>query len=191
MSKITALVFAASLFSLGLSSSPASALNTRSFISASGADTNPCTRTAPCRTLQKAHDSTSAGGEINMLDPAGYGPVTITKSISIVNDGVGSAGVLVPSGGTGITISAGATDVINLRGVIIEGAGAGDTGIRFNTGKSLTIENCVVRGVTGNGIRFFPTGSSALAVSNSLIASNGFAGNQHFSERLRGRDGRP
>src|SRR5882724_7095100 len=117
---------------------PAQALNTRSFISANGLDTNPCTRTQPCRTLQKAHDSTSAGGEINMLDPAGYGIVTITKAISIVNDGVGSAGILVPSAGTGITINAGTNDKINLRGLIIEGAGVGENGIAFATGKSLT-----------------------------------------------------
>src|SRR5262245_62930525 len=91
---------AASLMALGLSASSAQALNTRSFISANGLDTNTCTRTAPCRTLQKAHDSTNPGGEVNMLDPAGYGTVVISKAISIVNDGVGSAGILVPNGGT-------------------------------------------------------------------------------------------
>src|SRR5260370_803082 len=98
----------AALLALGLGAAPAQALNTRSFISANGVDTNPCTRPAPCRTLQTAHDGTSAGGEINMLDPAGYGTVIISKAISIVNDGVGSAGILVPNGGTGITIDAGA-----------------------------------------------------------------------------------
>ena len=123
MTKIMSSVFLGTLLALGLSTAPAHALNTRSFISANGLDTNACTRTAPCRTLQKAHDETNAGGEINMLDPAGYGTVTITKSISIVNDGVGSAGVLVPPGGIGITVNAGASDRINLRGLIIEGAG--------------------------------------------------------------------
>ena len=59
--------------------------------------------------------------------------------------------MLVPSGGTGITINAGPTDVINLRGLIIEGAGVGQNGIIFNTGGVLTIENCVVRNLTGNG----------------------------------------
>src|SRR5262245_11327588 len=115
-------------FLLVLSNS-AHALNTRSFISANGSDANPCTPPLPCRTLQAAHNNTTAGGEINMLDPAGYGTVNITKAISIVNDGVGSAGILVPASGTGITINAGATDKINLRGLIIEGAGIGATGI--------------------------------------------------------------
>ena len=75
---------------LALAATPASAANTRSFVSASGLDTNSCARTAPCRTLQAAYNNTVAGGEINMLDPAGYGPVVISHSISIVNDGVGS-----------------------------------------------------------------------------------------------------
>jgi hypothetical protein len=174
MTKLTPPLFLATLLALALHSAPAQALNARSFISALGNDANPCTRPLPCRTLQGAHDKTAAGGEINMLDPAGYGVVTINKSISIINDGVGSAGVLVPSAGTGITINAGASDVINLRGLIIEGAGVGPHGIIFNSGGALQIQNCVVRGLTGYGIYFAPntTGTSAyLAVSNSYIAS--------------------
>jgi hypothetical protein len=167
------LVATAFAVAAALQSAPAQALNTRSFISANGSDTNACTRTAPCRTLQKAHDSTSARGEINVLDPAGYGTVIITKAISIVNDGVGSAGVLVPSGGTGITINGGVTDVINLRGLIIEGAGVGQTGIAFNTGALLTVQNCVIRAFAGNGIAFLPNGSSGLFVSDAFIANNG------------------
>jgi hypothetical protein len=100
----------------------AQAQNTRSFVSAqSGSDSNPCTRSAPCRTFAFAITQTNAGGEINTLDPGGYGTLTINKSISIVS-GLGEAGVLVPSGQVGITINAGATDIINLRGLIIEGA---------------------------------------------------------------------
>jgi hypothetical protein len=133
---------------------PAQALNTRSFISAKGLDANACTRTAPCRTLQKAHDSTSGGGEISILDPAGYGTVIITKAISILNDGVGSAGILVPAGGVGIAINAGATDEVHLRGLIIEGPQRGFVGIQYNTGKSLRMENCVIRNMTSQGIKF-------------------------------------
>jgi hypothetical protein len=173
MSKTTASVsVVACLLALGLHPSPAGAANTRSFISANGDDTNSCARPKPCRTLQKAHDNTNAGGEINMLDPAGYGPVTITKSISIVNDGVGSAGILVPPDGDGITINAGATDIINLRGLIIEGAGAGSTGILFLSGLSLTIENSVVRNLNGPGIALAPNVSSHIAISNTLVANN-------------------
>jgi hypothetical protein len=174
MTKFTpSFIMLASLLMLGLDAAPAQALNTRSFISALGSDANPCTRPLPCRTLQTAHNNTSAGGEINMLDPAGYGVVTITKSISIVNDGVGSAGILVPSLGTGIIINADPTDVINLRGLIIEGTVVGSTGIRFNSGWQLNITNCVVRGLTDDGIAFVPNTTSIdanLAVSNSYFA---------------------
>ena len=87
MTKVTLSLFVASLIAVGLISAPAQALNIRSFISANGSDANACTRTAPCRTLQKAHDETNSGGEINLLDPADYGTVIISKAISIVNDG--------------------------------------------------------------------------------------------------------
>jgi hypothetical protein len=166
------LTMLAAVLALGLNVAPAQALNARSFISALGSDANPCTRPLPCRTLQTAHNNTSAGGEINMLDPAGYGTVTISKAISIVNDGVGSAGVLVPASATGIEISAGATDKINLRGLIIEGAGIGGYGILFHTGQSLNIQNCVIRGLGLQGIRLIPSASTALFVSNTLIADN-------------------
>jgi hypothetical protein len=145
----------------------------RTFVSASGSDTNDCSRSAPCRTFAVAITKTGAGGEIDVLNPAGYGPVNITKSISIVNDGVGSAGVLVPPGGTGITINAGPADVVNLRGLIIEGVSSTDGGIAFNTGSSLIIEHCVIRNAAFNAIDFNPNASSSLTVSSTLIADNG------------------
>ncbi|MEA2939394.1 MAG: hypothetical protein QOC56_2898 [Alphaproteobacteria bacterium] len=165
-----------SLFAASLHVAPAQAQTVRTFVSANGSDANTCARPQPCRTLQGAHNKTNAGGEINMLDPAGYGIVTINKSISIVNDGVGSAGVLVGASQTGITINAGPNDVINLRGLIIEGAGAGQDGIVFSSGKSLTMQNMVVRGLTGQGIRLVPTTSSNFAVSNTLVADNADSG---------------
>jgi hypothetical protein len=152
---------------------PAQAQNIRSFISASGSDSNSCARTAPCRTLAAAFAQTNAGGEINMLDPAGYGTLTIDKAISIVNDGVGSAGVLVPSGAIGITINAGPSDVINLRGLIIEGAGVGMTGIQFNSGKALNVQNSVLHNLTATGIQFLPNSPSALFMSSTLVADIG------------------
>jgi hypothetical protein len=114
------------ILALILHETSAEAQNARSFVSSTGLESNPCNRTSPCRTFAGAIVKTNPGGEINTLDPAGYGPVTITKSISIVN-GLGEAGVLVAPNGTGITISAGADDKINLRGLIIEGAAAGST----------------------------------------------------------------
>src|SRR5205823_11434419 len=66
---------------------------------------------------------------------------------------------------------AAANDVINLRGLIVEGAGLGQTGIQFNTGKSLTIENCMVRNLAGTGIYFSPVASSNLAITSTFIAN--------------------
>ena len=160
-----------------LPAAPAEAQNGRSFVSGHGSDAAACTLAAPCRTLAAAFAATNAGGEIDVLDPAGYGALTINKAISIVNDGVGTAGVIVPSGGIGITISAGTNDAVSLRGLSIEGAGVGQTGIKFNAGKSLTVENCVIRHMTLDGIDFVSTTvTSALTVSNSLIADNLGAG---------------
>lgn len=156
-----------------LPAAPAKAQNARSFVSGHGSDANNCSLAAPCRTFAQALTVTNAGGEIDALDPAGYGSMTITKSISIVNDGVGTVGVIVPSGGTGITINAGPSDAVSLRGLSIEGNGSGQTGILFNAGKSLTIENCVIRHVTQDGIGFFPNAATNLTVLNTLVADNG------------------
>src|SRR4029077_10913147 len=84
---------------------PASAQATRTWVSGVGDDANPCSRTAPCKTFAGAISKTAPAGEINVLDPGGFGAVTITKSITISSEGF-EAGVLV-SGTNGIVISAG------------------------------------------------------------------------------------
>ena len=163
---------------LGLAAAPAQAQLARTYVSSSGSDLNNCDRLTPCRTFQHAHDQTLAEGEITVLDPGGYGSVTINRAISIINDGVGEAGVLVSGGATGITINAPATDAVSLRGLTVKGIGfGGGDGIFFNTGKSLTIDNCVVRNLDGPqavgfGIVFAPTTASTLAVSNTVLTDN-------------------
>src|SRR5438477_3835611 len=91
----------------------------RVFVAAQGSDTNPCTFAAPCRTFQHAHDTVAANGEIDVLDPAGYGTVVINKSISI--QGHGFAGIAAPNSATAIVINAGSSDKINLRGLLLDG----------------------------------------------------------------------
>jgi hypothetical protein len=164
---------------LGLSLTAAQAQLARTFVSAAGGnDGNDCNRSTPCRTFQAAHDNTLPAGEITVLDPGGYGAVTITKAISIINDGVGEAGALVSSGVNGVTVAAAAGDAVSLRGLTVKGIGfGGGNGIVFNSGKSLTVENCVIRNLDGvpalgNGILFQPDGTSSLAVSNTLVADN-------------------
>jgi Right handed beta helix region len=172
-------LFIATLFALSLHVAPAQAQLSRTHVSAaSGNDANDCNRATPCRTFQGAHDKTNADGEITVLDPGGYGSLTITKPISIVNDGVGEASILVSGGAVGITVNAPpVSGYVNLRGITIQGISfGGGTGLRFNTGFSLTMENCVVRNHTGTGIDFLPNANSNLAVSNTLVADNGGSG---------------
>jgi hypothetical protein len=143
---------------------------TRTWVSGVGDDANPCSRTAPCKTFAGAISKTAAGGEIDVLDPGGFGAVTITKSISIEAVGV-VAGVLV-SGTNGIVISAGVNDNVVLRGLTIEGLGTGLAGVKFNSGNSLYIEDCTINNFTANGIDFDPSGTSFLTVKDTTIRNS-------------------
>lgn len=156
---------------LTFSASPAHAQATRTWVSGVGDDANPCSRTAPCKTFAGAISKTAPGGEIDVLDPGGFGAVTITKAISIEADGV-IAGVLV-SGTNGIVVNAGPADVVVLRGLTIEGIGTGLTGVNFLAGGALHVENCEINGFTQRGIDFFPTGTSQLLVKDTIIHGNG------------------
>ncbi|HXU29276.1 MAG TPA: right-handed parallel beta-helix repeat-containing protein [Thermoanaerobaculia bacterium] len=143
---------------------------TRTWVSGVGDDANPCSRTAPCKTFAGAISKTAAKGEINVLDPGGFGGVTITKSISIVSDHI-EAGVLV-SGTNAIIVNAGATDVVVLRGLDIEGLGTGLNGVRFLAGGALHVERCSFRGFAQKAIDFEPSGSSNLFVLDSVMIDN-------------------
>jgi hypothetical protein len=173
------LVFAAVALP-ALAATPASAQVARTWVSALGDNDNPCSRTAPCQTFAGALVKTQAGGEISVLDPGGYGSVTINKAISIVADGV--EGGITAAFANAIVVAAGASDVVSIRGLQIEGAVSGLNGIRFTSGGALHVENCVIRGFqttsagNGNGIAFLPTGNSRLQVTDSIIEKNGSVG---------------
>jgi len=145
---------------------PAGAQATRTWISGVGDDANPCSRTAPCKTFAGAISKTAAGGEINVLDPGGFGGVTITKSISIISEGF-EAGVLV-SGTSGIIVNAGSGDVY-LRGLDLEGLGTGLNGITFISGNSLTVEKCTIQNFNQRGIDFQPGAKAKLTVIDTTI----------------------
>lgn len=140
---------------------------TRTWVSGVGDDANPCSRTAPCKTFAGAISKTAAKGEISVLDPGGFGAVTITKGISIVADG--DLGGILSAGTNGIVINAGATDTIVLRGLHIDGAGTGLNGIRFLAGGALHVERTTIKGVTQKGISFEPSGASQLFVVDSSV----------------------
>src|SRR5438270_5618087 len=119
----------------------------RTWVSGVGDDANPCSRTAPCKTFAGAISKTAAGGEIDSLDPGGFGAVTITKAITIDGGGGQVASVLV-AGTNGIVVQAGVNDVVILRNIRINGiSGSGNggiNGIRWLSGKSLYVENCYI-----------------------------------------------
>jgi hypothetical protein len=171
-------------FVLPISSAQAQA--TRTWISGVGDDVNPCSRTAPCKTFPGAISKTAAGGEIDTLDPGGFGAVTVTKAITLADEGVGEGGILV-AGTNGVTVNC-ATDpncVVIVRGLQIDGGPPGSnslSGIRFIAGKALEVQNCAIRNFTGGspngyGINFNPNGlNSQLDVSDTVISTNGQQG---------------
>ena len=162
ISTICFYVFAASV----LLSALAHAQAFRTWVSGTGDDANPCSRTAPCKTFAGAISKTVAGGEIDALDAGGFGGVTITKGITIDGGGGQVASVLV-SGTNGIIVAAPVTDAVTIRNLSITGIGsripsinaigAGIDGIRFISGKSLHVENCTISGFTQNGVNLNPT----------------------------------
>jgi hypothetical protein len=148
----------------------AQAQATRTWVSGVGDDANPCSRTAPCKTFAGAISKTASGGEINALDPGGFGAVTITKSISIVGDHT-LAGILA-AGTSGVIVNAAAGDVVTLRGLDINGAGTGLNGIRFLAGAALYVEDCAIYGFTQKAIDFEPTTASQLFVKDTVLRNN-------------------
>lgn len=163
---------------LGSAFAPAHAQATRTWVSGTGDDANPCSRTAPCKTFAGAISKTAAGGEINCLDAGGYGGVTITKSITI--DCVNTEAGVVVAGTNGVVVNAGATDVIMLRGLDLFGTVATPAlnGIRFLAGAALHVEKSVIRrflagGTDGFGILFAPSGASELYVTDTYLTANG------------------
>ena len=162
----------ATAFAFAFFAAPAKAQAPRTFVSAAGSDSNPCSFAAPCRHFQTAVNATSAGGEVDALDPAGYGPIIISQAITI--EGQGWSYIAPPANDAAITIDA-VSGSVNIRGVSLNGVGiAGTTtGILFRSGASLTIENCVVRKMTSSGIAIAQSVSSKISVSNTLVSDNG------------------
>jgi parallel beta helix pectate lyase-like protein len=155
---------------------PARAQATRTWVSGVGDDLNPCSRTAPCKTFAGAISKTATDGVINVLDPGGFGTVTITKALTI--DGGGAEGsVLLGMGVDGIVVSnPGGSAVVTLRNLSIYGVGAGLAGVVV-TGAvgGVHIEDCIMSSFTVSGIDFHPT-SGVLFVSNTKILDSGVSG---------------
>ena len=144
----------------------------RVFVSGVGNDVNPCSRTAPCRNFQRAHDVVAAGGEVVALDPAGYGAVTITKSLTITGEGT-YAGITVASG-NGVTINS-ATAVVVLRNLSISGLGTATNGILVTDAAALDVENCIIQRFSAQGLNVALTANSNIQtfVKDTVMRNTG------------------
>ena len=120
---------------------------TRTWVSGVGADENPCSRTAPCKTFAGAISKTANCGEISVLDPGGFGAVTITKGITI--NGTGTLAGILAALVNGVIVNAPATDTVILRDISINGACSGLNGIRYLAGKVLMVDHCWIYGFRG------------------------------------------
>lgn len=157
-----------------LYSAPAQAQATRTWVSGVGDDANPCSRTAPCKTFAGAISKTAGGGEINCLDPGGFGGLTITKSISVVCDYT-EGGVLV-SGTNALVINAPSNSIITLKGLDVECLGTGLNGVNIlGVGVTVHIHKMQIRNCRGaNGILIAPSsGTAEVFVADSYITDNG------------------
>jgi hypothetical protein len=188
---------------IGIAAAQAQA--SRTWVSGVGDDVNPCSRTAPCKTFAGAISKTAAGGEISVLDPGGFGGVTITKSMTLSGDGT-LASILV-SGTNGVTINAPVLTpdiTVTLRNLSIIGPnGLGLKGISlvngsavivdrvtisgFETGISTTVGNATVVNSTitqnsGFGIRAI---GGSITIENSTLANNGVAAQADTGATIR------
>src|ERR1043166_6922564 len=176
------LALAATALALCLQGTPASAQATRTWVSGVGDDANPCSRTAPCKTWAGAISKTAPGGEIDALDPGGFGGLTITKSITLDGGGGQVASTLV-AGVNGMVIQAASNDVIIIRNVRFNGilgngtnaANAGLNGIRFLSGGTLIIENAEIFSFAQSGVDIETSNSSKILVTNTQVQNCGNA----------------
>jgi nitrous oxidase accessory protein NosD len=186
-----AMTFAACLVAAGVAAAPAQ----RTFVASNGNDANPCSIAAPCRAFTAALAQTLSGGEVIVLDSAGYGPVTISQSVSIIAPPGVYAGISVPASGnaTGVLIATAGVNVV-LRGLTINNTG-GTYGIHLTNGAGLVIENCVISNfdtgvwiqaparvsITGSTVRDSMAGivagfGATVNVSNSQVLANASEG---------------
>lgn len=158
-----------------------SAASLRTWVSGVGDDANPCSRTAPCKTFAGAISKTEAGGEINVLDPGGFGSVTITKSITI--DAGGMLGGIQHQGSTGIVVSAPSSADVTLRGLTVHGGGevgptwtctgSGAYGVRVVSAGSVRIEDSTFSNAGKAAVLVAPSSGAPSVVLDGVAIRNG------------------
>ncbi|MGA2082950.1 MAG: right-handed parallel beta-helix repeat-containing protein [Holophaga sp.] len=150
---------------------PLCAQATRTWVSGVGDDANPCSRTAPCKTFAGAISKTAAQGEIDVLDPGGFGGITITKSITL--DGTGTMGGVLVSGTNGITVAAGVNDVVILRNLVLKSISGGLSGIQIDSAGLVVVEHCVISEFTVCGVNVFSTAFPGKLVMTDVTINGG------------------
>jgi hypothetical protein len=156
----------------------------RVFVASYGNDGNPCTFGSPCTTFQQAVNVVDVGGEVTAIDSAGFGPISINKSVTITSPPGVEAGIAAPApNAAAITINTTSQNqIITLSGLTLDGANVlNSTGISFSghTG-NLTVRDCVIRNFGQDGIDFFPDGGGVLSVSNTVVSDNGNTGIAYY-----------
>lgn len=175
--RFTINALAIAIFTLAFASM-AQAQATRTWVSGVGDDANPCSRTAPCKTFAGAISKTAVDGEIDALDPGGFGAVTITKAITIDGNGWGS---ILAAGVNGVIVNltgASGSGTVQLRNISINGASTGTVGVRIISTLANTkvfIENCVIFGFragSGRGVEDSRNSGGILVIENTLVKNN-------------------
>jgi hypothetical protein len=178
---VTALSALATMLAIALPAHATGSL-TRTFVSSTGVDTNPCTTAQPCATFAAAYAAVAANGIVAALDPGKYGPLTNIDTGVTIN-GNGWSAITAPANGSGITVNAGTANV-TLIGLEIDGAGAAYIGILLNSAGSLTVTDCTLlnfhfsgAAATGIGILMQPTsGTLDFTITNTNVSNNGYTG---------------
>jgi hypothetical protein len=171
--RFTINVLAIAIFTFAFAS-VAQAQATRTWVSGVGDDANPCSRTAPCKTFAGAISKTAKDGEISVLDPGGFGAVTITKSITLNGThGAGFGSIL--SAGTAQGVLVNITDPADVRKTVrivtinFNGASTGTDGIRILSATEVNIEDCVFDGFTNAGINDVRSTTGRLNVQDTVV----------------------
>jgi hypothetical protein len=165
------LAFVVTLVAVGAPAILRAQVPTKVFVASFGNDANDGSRGSPKRNFQAAHDAVAAGGQIVVLDTAGYGSLTINKSIAVtVPPGVNGFITVANTSTDGVLINAGSSDVVSLRGLIVEGKGS-QAGIHCTAGGTLIVEDCAVRNFA-SGILMTQTADGRLQVHGSSLRGN-------------------
>jgi hypothetical protein len=154
-----AIALALSLASASLHAAP------RTFVASNGLDTNPCSRTSPCRSFTAALAVTDVDGEIVVIDSAGYGPVSISQSVFITTP-LGVYAGITASGVDGIDVTIGASDRVVLKGLTLNGVSGAPAGISFSTAGNLRLEDL---SISGFGSQIVTSGGGSLAVHHCMV----------------------